>query len=83
MHSIIMVLGLCLSAAAGIEAVICCMSIVEGIIPPTMNLQDPDDDFGLDFVPNQARKASLRHVMSNSFAFGGHNGVCVFSRAST
>jgi len=72
--------GHCLSAAAGVEAVICCMAIHTGTIPPTANLTEPDEGFDLDFVPGAARKKELRHVMSNSFAFGGHNGVCVFSK---
>jgi len=71
--------GHCLSAAAGVEAVICCKALVEGAIPPTANLTAPDLGFDLDFVPAKPRTAPLRHVMSNSFAFGGHNGVCVFS----
>jgi 3-oxoacyl-[acyl-carrier-protein] synthase II len=72
--------GHCLSAAAGVEAVVCCLAIHHGRIPPTANLDAPDPELGLDFVPKTARPADLRHVMSNSFAFGGHNGVCVFSR---
>ena len=72
--------GHCLSAAAGIEAVICCKALHEGWIPPTANLATPDPELDLDFVPNVARRKDLAHVMSNSFAFGGHNGVCVFSR---
>jgi 3-oxoacyl-[acyl-carrier-protein] synthase II len=70
--------GHCLSAAAGVEAVIACKSIVENIIPPTMNIDEPE--FDLDFVPDKARKKELKHVMSNSFAFGGHNGVAIFSK---
>lgn len=72
--------GHCLSAAAGIEAVICCKALVENAIPPTINLNEPDPELDLDFVPNEARQKKLHHVMSNSFAFGGHNGVCIFSR---
>jgi 3-oxoacyl-[acyl-carrier-protein] synthase II len=72
--------GHCLSAAAGIEAVVSVMALREGVIPPTLNLEEPDPALGLDFVPGRARRAELRHVMSNSFAFGGQNGVCVFSR---
>jgi 3-oxoacyl-[acyl-carrier-protein] synthase II len=71
--------GHCLSAAAGVEAVISVQALREGLIPPTRNLEEPDPELGLDFVPGLARRASLRHVMSNSFAFGGQNGVCIFS----
>jgi len=72
--------GHCLAAAAGVESVICCMAIREGAIPPTINLTCPDPELDLDFVPNVARKKELRHVLCNSFAFGGHNGVSVFSK---
>jgi len=72
--------GHCLSAASGVEAVICCKALQEGMVPPTLNLTDPDPALDLDFVPLAARRLSLHHVMSNSFAFGGHNGVNVFSR---
>jgi len=71
--------GHCLGAAAAVEAVICCKAIQTGIVPPTINLSAPDPHFNLDYVPNSARTKRLKHVMSNSFAFGGHNGVCVFS----
>jgi 3-oxoacyl-[acyl-carrier-protein] synthase II len=72
--------GHCLSAAAGVEAVICIKSLIENTIPPTSNLTEPDPELDLDYVPNKPRKADLNHVMSNSFAFGGQNGVCIFSR---
>ena len=72
--------GHCLAGAAGIEAVICCKALVEGLIPPTWHLTDPDPELDLDFVPNAPRRRELRNVMSNSFAFGGHNGVAIFSR---
>lgn len=72
--------GHCLAAAAGVEAVICCKALVEGCIPPTWHLTDPDPELDLDFVPNAPRKCELRNVMSNSFAFGGHNGVAIFSK---
>jgi len=70
--------GHCLSAAAGVEAVICVKSLSENVIPPTINLTDPDPELDLDYVPNEARHAELKNVMSNSFAFGGQNGVCIF-----
>ncbi len=73
--------GHCLAGSAGVEAVICCKALNENIIPPTANLRDPDDGLDLDYVPMDARKMALRHVMCNSFAFGGHNGVLIFSRS--
>jgi 3-oxoacyl-[acyl-carrier-protein] synthase II len=72
--------GHCLAGAAGVEVVICCKVLVEGVIPPTWYLNDPDPDLDLDFVPNVPRRRALRHAMSNSFAFGGHNGVAIFTR---
>lgn len=72
--------GHCLSGAAGVESVIACKSLVENIIPPTMNLTVPDPDLNLDYVPLTPRQTELRNIMSNSFAFGGHNGVCIFSK---
>jgi len=71
--------GHCLAAGAGIEAVICCKALQQNIIPPTINLTDPDPELDLDYVANKARPKELKHVMSNSFAFGGHNGVNIFS----
>jgi 3-oxoacyl-[acyl-carrier-protein] synthase II len=72
--------GHCLGAAAAVEAVICCKAIQTGIVPPTINLTQTDLSSDLDYVAGTARRKQLRHVMSNSFAFGGHNGVCIFSR---
>jgi 3-oxoacyl-[acyl-carrier-protein] synthase II len=72
--------GHCLSGAAGVEAVISIKAMVEGILPPTMNLIQADPELDLDYVPLTPRRVEVQHVMSNSFAFGGQNGVCVFSR---
>lgn len=71
--------GHCLAGAAGVEAVICCLALTRGVIPPTANLREPDTGLDLDYVPFEPRRATLRHVMCNSFAFGGHNGVLIFS----
>ncbi len=62
-----------LGAAGGLEAIICAKAIKEGIIPPTANLDTPDPDCDLDYVPNTARQADVKVAMSNSFGFGGHN----------
>jgi len=72
--------GHCLGAAGGIEAVVSLMAMQEGIIPPTINYVNPDPNCDLDIVPNAARKAELNIVMSNSFGFGGTNGVVIFKK---
>jgi 3-oxoacyl-[acyl-carrier-protein] synthase II len=74
------VTGHCLGAAASVEAVLCCKSLQENVIPPTANLTDPDPELTLDYVPLIPREKIISNVMSNSFAFGGHNGVCIFSK---
>lgn len=73
-------IGHCLGAAGGIEAVTCLMAMRDGIIPPTINYENPDENCDLDIVPNKARKAELNVVMSNSFGFGGTNGVLIFRK---
>lgn len=72
--------GHCLGAAGGIEAVISIMAMRDGIVPPTINYATPDENCDLDIVPNTARKAQLDCVMSNSFGFGGTNGVVIFKK---
>lgn len=73
-------IGHCLGAAGGIEAVVCLMAMRDSIIPPTINYETPDENCDLDVVPNVARKAELNVVMSNSFGFGGTNGVLIFKK---
>ncbi len=70
----------CLGAAGAIEAVVTLMAMDRGIIPPTINYEEPDPDCDLDYVPNEARKADIQVAMSNSFGFGGTNGVVVFKK---
>lgn len=65
--------GHLLGAAGGLEAVVCALTLQRGIVPPTINLDEPDPQCDLDLVPNTARNAKLKAVMSNSFGFGGHN----------
>lgn len=72
--------GHLLGASGAVEAVVSVMAIRDGVIPPTVHYQTPDPECDLDYVPNRARPAELKHVMSNSFGFGGHNATLVFSR---
>ncbi len=72
--------GHLLGASGAVEAVFSILAMREGVIPPTINYQTPDPECDLDYVPHQPRKAVIRHVMSNSFGFGGHNATLVFSR---
>ena len=73
-------LGHMLGAAGGIEAVIAALSIQNQIAPPTINLENPDPECDLDYVPNTARNMKIDIAMSNSFGFGGTNGTLVFKR---
>ena len=72
--------GHLLGASGAVEAVFSILAIREGIIPPTINYETQDPVCDLDYVPNQPRKVSPKHVMSNSFGFGGHNATLVISR---
>jgi len=72
--------GHMLGAAGGAEAIALVKSLQEGIIPPTINLEQPDPVCDLDYVPGKARRAALNVGMSNSFGFGGHNAVIVLKK---
>jgi len=72
--------GHLLGASGAIEAVFCILAIRDEILPATINYRNPDPECDLDYVPNAPRKASPKHVMSNSFGFGGHNATLVLSR---
>ena len=70
--------GHLLGASGGVEAIACVKTILDGIIHPTINYETPDPKCDLDYVPNVARKASVKTVLSNSFGFGGQNASLVF-----
>ena len=72
--------GHLLGAAGGVELVICSLAVKEGIIPPTINYEDPDPECDLDYVPNVARKKNIRFAISNSFGFGGTNACLAISK---
>ncbi len=80
--SIKSMVGHMLGAAGAVEAIICCKVLTEGIIPPTINLEHPDLECDLDYVPNVARTSDIRITISNSFGFGGHNSVLAISKYS-
>jgi 3-oxoacyl-[acyl-carrier-protein] synthase II len=69
--------GHLLGAAGAIEAAACILALDRGLLPPTINLDDPDPECDLDYVPNKARKADAKVALSNSFGFGGHNASLV------
>jgi 3-oxoacyl-[acyl-carrier-protein] synthase II len=72
--------GHLLGAAGGVEAVITTLALEHGILPPTINLENPDPECDLDYVPNTARKARVQVAMSNSFGFGGTNATLIFRK---
>lgn len=71
-------IGHLLGAAGGVEAIATALTIKMGIIPPTINLETPDPDCDLDYVPNKARESQVRAALSNSLGFGGHNAALLF-----
>jgi 3-oxoacyl-[acyl-carrier-protein] synthase II len=72
--------GHAIGAAGALEAVACIMALNANIVPPTINLNNPDPECDLDYVPHHARDKKLDVVMSNSFAFGGQNSVLIFKK---
>jgi 3-oxoacyl-(acyl-carrier-protein) synthase len=74
--------GHLLGAAGGVEAIFSVLSIVNGLILPTVNLDNPDPECDLDYVPNTARQLNLEYALSNSFGFGGTNACLIFKKYS-
>ncbi len=72
--------GHLLGAAGGVEAVILGLTLQNGVIPPTINLDQPDPECDLDYVPNKPRNADVRVALSNSFGFGGHNATIIMRK---
>jgi 3-oxoacyl-[acyl-carrier-protein] synthase II len=73
-------MGHLMGAAGSVEAVLSVKAVDEQFIPPTINLDTPDPECDLDYTPNVGTPATINHVMSNSFGFGGHNAVLIFSK---
>jgi 3-oxoacyl-[acyl-carrier-protein] synthase II len=78
--SIKSMLGHTMGAASAIEAICCVLAIAENLIPPTINLDNPDPDCDLDYVPNYAREHQVAVAMNNAYAFGGNNSSVIFKR---
>jgi 3-oxoacyl-[acyl-carrier-protein] synthase II len=74
--------GHMIGAAGAIEAAICVLTIQNGIIPPTINYQNPDPECDLDYVPNVARRVNVKTTLSNTFGFGGHNSCLIIRKYS-
>jgi 3-oxoacyl-[acyl-carrier-protein] synthase II len=72
--------GHTLGAAGALESLVCVLAIQHQMAPPTVNLETPDAECDLDYVPNQARPMPIRHAMNNAFGFGGHNAILIFRR---
>lgn len=72
--------GHLLGAAGAVESAFCVQALVDQTVPPTINLEKPSADCDLDYVPHEARKGKLEHVLNNSFGFGGTNGSLIFSQ---
>lgn len=72
--------GHLLGAAGALESVFTAMTVDRGIVPPTLNLEKPDENCNLDFVPLVAREKQIRHALNNSFGFGGTNACLMFSK---
>jgi len=72
--------GHLLGAAGAVEFIASALAIDKGIIPPTINHENPDPDCDIDCVPNKAREAQVNAVVSNAFGFGGHNATLVIKR---
>jgi len=72
--------GHCLGAAGAVEAMFSILAVQRGVLPPTINYEEPDPECDLDYIPNESREADVRTSVSNSFGFGGHNATVVFRR---
>ena len=72
--------GHLLGAAGGVEGALTALSIVHGVVPPTINYTEPDPECDLDYVPNTARQVRVEYAMSNNFGFGGTNASLLFKK---
>jgi 3-oxoacyl-[acyl-carrier-protein] synthase II len=72
--------GHLLGGAGGLEAGITALALRDQVMPPTINLENPDPDCDLDYIPNQSREGEVEYALSNSFGFGGTNAALLFKR---
>ena len=72
-------IGHSMGATGAIEAIVCALSIFHGLIPPTINYENPDPECDLDYVPNFVREQKINHALTNSFGLGGQNACLVIS----
>jgi 3-oxoacyl-[acyl-carrier-protein] synthase II len=75
------VTGHMIGSAAAVETAACIMALRDGILPPTINYETPDPECDLDYIPNEARKATVRFALNNTFGFGGHNVCLAFAKS--
>src|SRR5262249_55427375 len=73
--------GLCLGAAGAVGGMMCVLALHDGVLPPTINYENPDPECDLDYVPNEARRVQVDVALSNAMGLGGHNGCVLFGRA--
>ena len=73
--------GHLLGGAGAFESMVCLMSIKDGVVPPTINLDSPDEECDLNYTPNNSIEKDISYAMTNSFGFGGHNAVLVFKKS--
>ena len=74
-------MGHTFGAAGAVEAIMCALALRDGVLPPTINLRNPDPECDLDYVPNEARRTQVDVALSNAMGLGGHNGCVLFGRA--
>ena len=73
-------MGHLIAAAGSVEAIVCLLTIRDGMLPPTINLENPDPECDLDYIPNEARRKQVDVALSNSFGFGGQNITLIIKR---
>ena len=73
-------MGHLIAAAGSVEAIVCLLTIRDGVVPPTVNLDNPDPDCDLDYIPHDARRKAVDVALSNSFGFGGQNIALILRR---